>query len=170
MNPKSNNLDFNLLNDPEAIRRFLFQMQQNPNPQWPQPNSQTKFSSFTQPGFQSRFPSFTQPGFQQAFSQPHHELDFMTTDVVLNTQESQKKKKKGKRVKETDVTGPSGGPMAPKPWIYDEKTTLGRCNIDYSENKTKVHSPGLPSTRAVRVDSIANRRPSATTRPSAVDD
>ncbi|KAJ0898516.1 hypothetical protein HanRHA438_Chr08g0357771 [Helianthus annuus] len=33
-----------------------------------------------------------------------------------------------------------------------------------------IHSPRRPSTRAVRVDSIANRRPSATTRPSAADD
>ncbi|KAL8200605.1 hypothetical protein R6Q57_011944 [Mikania cordata] len=110
-------------------------MQQKPDTQWQQPNPQTGFSSFSQPGFSS----FTQPGFQQSAPQLRHKPDFVSNDVVLETQESQRRKKKGKRVKGTE-TGGRSGPMAPKPWIHDEETALGRCYIDHSENKTKGNS------------------------------
>ncbi|KAL8260952.1 hypothetical protein R6Q59_025001 [Mikania micrantha] len=117
----------------------LFKMQQNPNTQWQQPNPQTGFSSFSQPGFQPVFSSFTQPGCQQRASQLRHEPDFVSNDVVLETQESQKSKKKGKRAKDTE-TGRSSGPMAPKPWTHVEETALERCHIDHSKNKTKGNS------------------------------
>ncbi|KAL8226057.1 hypothetical protein R6Q57_018614 [Mikania cordata] len=80
-----------------------------------------------------------QPGFQQSASQLRNEPDFVSNNVVLETQESQKIKKKGKRAKDTK-TGRSSGPMAPKPWTHDEETALERCYIDHSKNKTKCNS------------------------------
>ncbi|KAL8234050.1 hypothetical protein R6Q59_020150 [Mikania micrantha] len=78
--------------------------------------------------------------FQKTAPQSRHEPDFVSNDVVLETQESQKRKNKGKRAKETDTGGPNSGLMAPKPWTHDEETALERCYIDHSENKTKGNS------------------------------
>ncbi|KAD4887923.1 hypothetical protein E3N88_19996 [Mikania micrantha] len=70
-------------------------MQQNSNTQWRQLNPQNGFSSFSQSGFQPGISSFTQPGFQQSVPQLRHEPDFVSNDVVLETQKSQKRRKKG---------------------------------------------------------------------------
>ncbi|KAL8211370.1 hypothetical protein R6Q57_005807 [Mikania cordata] len=80
-----------------------------------------------------------QPCFQESAPQFQNEPDFVSNDVVLETQEPQKRKKKGKRAKDVE-TGGSSGSMAPKPWTHDEETALGRCYIDHSENKSKGNS------------------------------
>ncbi|KAL8214245.1 hypothetical protein R6Q57_003694 [Mikania cordata] len=94
-------------------------------------------------GFQPSFSSFMQPCIQQTAPQSRHEPDFVSTDVVLKTQEPQIKEEKRKRTKEIDSGGPSSGPMAPKPWTHDEETVLGRCYINHSENKTKETVRGV---------------------------
>ncbi|KAL8209244.1 hypothetical protein R6Q57_008656 [Mikania cordata] len=53
------------------------------------------------------------------------------------TQDTQKRNKKGKKNKQPAGTWPSSGPMAPKQWTQDEETALGRCYMDESENKPK---------------------------------
>ncbi|KAL8228246.1 hypothetical protein R6Q57_015830 [Mikania cordata] len=93
------------------------------------------------PNFQP--PSNFQPGFAP-YSQPRFESDFVSSsqpdnEVVLETQDTQKRKK-GKKNKQPAGTGPSSGPMAPKQWTHNEEIALGRCYMDESENKTKGNS------------------------------
>ncbi|KAD3640570.1 hypothetical protein E3N88_29793 [Mikania micrantha] len=88
MNPRPNNPnpEFNPFSyDPESLRNFLAQLQQNPNIQHFQ----------HPPNFQS--PSNFQPGFAP-FSQPRFESDFVSpsqhdNEVVPETQDTQKRKK-----------------------------------------------------------------------------
>ncbi|KAL8215137.1 hypothetical protein R6Q57_004586 [Mikania cordata] len=132
MNPRPNNLnqEFNPFSyDPESLRNFYAQLQQNPNFQHFQPNFQPP-------------PNFP-PG-SAAFSQPRFESDFVSpsqpeNEVVPETQNTLRRKK-GKKNKQPVGTGPSSGPMAPKQWTPDEETALERCFMDESENKTKGNS------------------------------
>ncbi|KAL8256802.1 hypothetical protein R6Q59_028843 [Mikania micrantha] len=134
MNPRPNNPnpEFNPFSyDPESLRNFLAQLQQNPNIQHFQ----------HPPNFQS--PSNFQPGFAP-FSQPRFESDFVSpsqhdNEVVPETQDTQKRKK-GKKNKQPAGAGPSSGPMTPKQWTQDEEIALGKCYMDESENKTKGNS------------------------------
>ncbi|KAL8193522.1 hypothetical protein R6Q57_026657 [Mikania cordata] len=132
MNPRPNNPnpEFNPFSyDPESLRNFLVQLQQNPNIQHFQPNFQPP------PNFQPGFAPYSQPRFESDFvspSQPDNE-------VVPETQDTQKRKK-GKKNKQPAETGPSSGPMAPKQWTHDEEIALRRCYMDESENKTKGNS------------------------------
>ncbi|KAL8204794.1 hypothetical protein R6Q57_010417 [Mikania cordata] len=129
MNPRPNNPnpEFNQFSyDPESLRNFYAQLQQNPNIQHFQPNFQPP------PNFQPGFAAYSQPRFESDFvspSQPDNE-------VVPETQDKQKRKK-GKKNKRPAGRGPSSGPMTPEQWTPDEEITLGRCYMDESENKTK---------------------------------
>ncbi|KAL8205885.1 hypothetical protein R6Q57_009436 [Mikania cordata] len=86
MNPRPNNPnpEFNPFSyDPESLRNFLVQLQQNPNIQHFQPNFQPP------PNFQPGFVPYSQPRFEFDFvspSQPDNE-------VVPETQDTQKRKK-----------------------------------------------------------------------------
>ncbi|KAL8252771.1 hypothetical protein R6Q59_036464 [Mikania micrantha] len=122
MNPRPNNPnpEFNPFSyDPESLRNFLAQLQQNPNIQHFQPG----FAPFSQPRFESDFVSPSQ-----------HD-----NEVVPETQDTQKRKK-GKKNKQPAGAGPSSGPMTPKQWTQDEEIALGKCYMDESENKTKGNS------------------------------
>ncbi|KAL8211156.1 hypothetical protein R6Q57_005593 [Mikania cordata] len=125
MNPRPNNPnpEFNPFSyDPESLRNFYAQLQQNPNFQHfqPPPNFQPGFAVFSQPRFESDFVSPSQP----------------ENEVVPETQDTLKRKK-GKKNKQPAGAGPSSSPIAPKQWTPDEETALGRCFMDESENKTK---------------------------------
>ncbi|KAL8229385.1 hypothetical protein R6Q57_014285 [Mikania cordata] len=132
MNPRPNNPnpEFNPFSyDPESLRNFYAQLQQNPNIQLFQPNFQPP------PNFQPGFATLSQPRFESDFvspSQPDNE-------VVPETQDTQKRKKckKCKKNKQPAGAGRSSGPMAPKQWTPDEEIAIGRCYMDESENKTK---------------------------------
>ncbi|KAL8199784.1 hypothetical protein R6Q57_013352 [Mikania cordata] len=128
MNPRPNKLnpEFNSFSyDPESLRNFYAQLQQNPNIQHfqPPPNFQPGFAAYSQPRFESDFVSPSQPD----------------NEVVPETQDTQKRKK-GKKNKQPAGAGPSSGLMAPKQWTPDEEIALGRCYMDESENKTKGNS------------------------------
>ncbi|KAL8195458.1 hypothetical protein R6Q57_025861 [Mikania cordata] len=126
MNPRPNNPnpEFNPFSyDPESLRNFYAQLQQNPNVQHfqPPPNFQPGFAAYSQPRFEYDFVSPSQPD----------------NEVVPETQDTLKHKK-GKKNKQPAGAGPSSGPMAPKQWTPDEEIALRRCYMDESENKTKV--------------------------------
>ncbi|KAL8193381.1 hypothetical protein R6Q57_026516 [Mikania cordata] len=128
MNPKPNNPnpEFNPFSyDPESLRNFYAQLQQNPNFQHfqPPPNFQPGFAPYSQPRFESDYVSPSQP----------------ENEVVPETQDTLKRKK-CKKNKQPAGAGPSSGPMAAKQWTPDEETALGRCYMDESENKTKGNS------------------------------
>ncbi|KAL8232937.1 hypothetical protein R6Q57_002715 [Mikania cordata] len=132
MNPRPNNpnQEFNPFSyDPESLRNFYAQLQQNPNFQHFQPNFQLP------PNFQPGFAAFSQPRFESDYVSPsQHE-----NEVVPETQDTLRRKK-GKKNKQPVGAGPSSGPMAPKQWTPDEETVLGRCFMDESENKTNGNS------------------------------
>ncbi|KAL8216868.1 hypothetical protein R6Q57_023705 [Mikania cordata] len=138
MNPRPNNPnpEFNPFSyDPESLRNFLVQLQQNPNIQHFQPNFQPPPNFQLPPNFQPGFVPYSQPRFESDFvspSQPDNE-------VVPETQDTQKRKK-GKKNKQPAGTGPSSGLMTPKQWTHDEEIALRRCYVDESENKTKCNS------------------------------
>ncbi|KAL8231722.1 hypothetical protein R6Q57_001500 [Mikania cordata] len=128
MNPTPNNPNLEFIPfsyDPESLRNFLVQLQQNPNIQHfqPPPNFQPGFALYSQPRFESDFVSPSQPD----------------NEVVPETQDTQKRKK-GKKNKQPAGAGPSSGPMTPKQWTPDEEIALRRCYMDDSEKKTKGNS------------------------------
>ncbi|KAL8200098.1 hypothetical protein R6Q57_011437 [Mikania cordata] len=132
MNPRSNNPnpEFNPFSyDPESLRNFYAQLQQNLNIQHFQPNFQPP------PNFQPGFAAYSQPRFESDFVSPSQP----DNKVVPETQDTQKRKK-GKKNKQPAGAGPSSGPMTPKQWTPDEEIALGRCYMDESENKTKGNS------------------------------
>ncbi|KAL8224235.1 hypothetical protein R6Q57_019710 [Mikania cordata] len=145
MNPRPNNpnQEFNPFSyDPESLKNFYAQLQQNPNFQHFQPNFQPH------PNFQPSFAAFSQPRFESDFvspSQPENEVVRETQDTL--------KRKKGKKNKQPAGAGPSSGPMALKQWTLDEETALGRCFMDESENKTKGYEGQGSSKRTKNSES-----------------
>ncbi|KAL8231361.1 hypothetical protein R6Q57_001139 [Mikania cordata] len=146
MNPRPNNpnQEFNSFSyDPESLRNFYAQLQQNPNFQHFQPNFQPP------PNFQPSFAAFSQPRFESDYvspSQPENEVVPETQDTLS--------RKKGKKNKQPVGAGPSSGPVAPKQWTRDEETALGRCFMDESENKTK--KPKTRNRTSIRWGSTAH--------------
>ncbi|KAL8200754.1 hypothetical protein R6Q57_012093 [Mikania cordata] len=141
MNPRPNNPnpEFNPFSyDPESLRNFYAQLQQNPNFQHFQPpqNFQPGFAAYSQPWFESDFVSPSQPD----------------NEVVPETQDMLKRKK-GKKNKQAAGAGPSSGPMAPKQWTPDEEIALGRCYMNESENKTKGYEVQGSSKRTKNSES-----------------
>ncbi|KAL8231738.1 hypothetical protein R6Q57_001516 [Mikania cordata] len=126
MNPRSNNPnpEFNPFSyDPESLRKFYAQLQQNPNFQYfqPPPNFQPGFAAFSQPRFESDFVSPSQP----------------ENEVVPETQDTLKRKK-GKKNKQPAGAGPSSSPMAPKQWTPDEETLSEDASWTNPKTKPKV--------------------------------
>ncbi|KAL8224391.1 hypothetical protein R6Q57_019866 [Mikania cordata] len=104
MNPRPNNLnpEFNHFSyDPESLRNFYAQLQQNPNFQHfqPPPNFQPGFAAFSQPRFESDFVSPSQP----------------ENEVVPETQDTLKRKK-GKKNKQPAGAGPSNSQKRENFW------------------------------------------------------
>ncbi|KAL8207840.1 hypothetical protein R6Q57_007252 [Mikania cordata] len=124
MNPRPNNpnQEFNQFSyDPESLRNFYAQLQQNPNFQHFQPNFQP--------------PSNFQPGFA-AFSQPRFESDYVSpsqpeNEVVPETQDTlrRKKGKKNSRSGQGRVVvqwHQNNGPAMKKPLSEDASWTNPR--------------------------------------------
>ncbi|KAL8230840.1 hypothetical protein R6Q57_000618 [Mikania cordata] len=126
MNPRPNNpnQEFNSFSyDPESLRNFYAQLQQNPNFQHFQPptNFRPGFAAFSQPRFESDFVSPSQP----------------ENEVVPETQDTLRRKK-GKKNKQAVGAGPSSGPMAPKQWTPMKKPLSEDASWTNPRTKPKV--------------------------------
>ncbi|KAL8211106.1 hypothetical protein R6Q57_005543 [Mikania cordata] len=106
LRPNNPNQEFNpFAYDPELLRNFYVQLQQNPNFQHFQPNFQPP------PNFQPGFAAFSQPRFESDFVSPsQHE-----NEVVPETPDTLKRKK-GKKNKQPVGAGPSNSQKRENLW------------------------------------------------------
>ncbi|KAL8188670.1 hypothetical protein R6Q57_029690 [Mikania cordata] len=139
MNPRPNNLnpEFNPFSyDPESLRNFCAQLQQNPNFQHfqPPPNFQPGFAVFSQPRFKSDFVSPIQP----------------ENEVVSETQDTLKRKK-GKKNKQPAGQGrvvvqwhQNNGPPMKKPLSEDASWTNPRTKPKVIRKNAKTFGKKSP--------------------------
>ncbi|KAL8217763.1 hypothetical protein R6Q57_021136 [Mikania cordata] len=147
MNPRPNNpnLEFNPFSyDPESLRNFYAQLQQNPNFQHFQPNFQPP------PNFQPGFAAFSQPRFESDFVSPSQPENA----VVPETQDTLKRKK-DKKNKQPAGAGPSSGPMTPKQWTPDEenrsrKMLHGRIREQNQSNCANNRKSGMSDENVLK--------------------
>ncbi|KAL8218858.1 hypothetical protein R6Q57_022231 [Mikania cordata] len=125
MNPRPNNPnpEFNPVSyDPESLRNLLVKYKKT--------RTSNTFNNKTQ--------TFNHNQISNPVLLPTPKANQPDNEVVPETQDTQKRNKKGKKNKQSAGTEPSSGPMATKQLTPDKETTLGKCYMDESENKTKV--------------------------------